>query len=213
MKVSEQQSETAGVDRDVMEKELVLHEPQLQHISIDSSALAVLRLAWRRRRFVAQLSAIGALLSLALAFLIPTRFDSTVRLVPPDPQSQSPLALMASASTMGLGGNAGLGGLAADLLGTKNSGAFFVEILRSRTVQNELIRRFDLRKVYHERYWENARKDLAKKTDIKEDKKSGVITITIGDRSPERAQQLGQAYVEELDKLHMLRNSTSLPHS
>lgn len=215
MKVSEQQAQATGVDRDLMEKELVLHEPGLQHISPDSSAVTLLYLAWRRRRFVIRFTLVGAVASLALAFLIPKRFDSTVQLVPPDPQSNSSLGMMASAAMMGGGGSGGaaagggLGGLVADLLGSKNSGAFFVEILRSRTVEDDLIRRFDLRNVYHDRYWEYARKDLAKKTDIREDKKSGVIAITVSDRSPERAQQLGQAYVEELDKLVALLSTSA----
>jgi capsule polysaccharide export protein KpsE/RkpR len=36
---------------------------------------------------------------------------------------------------------------------------------------------------------------------VSEDRKSGVITITVTDRDPRRAAQLAQAYVEELDRL------------
>ena len=204
MKISEQHSQRADTNRELLghTEEVVLSNSRIQAVDAEASALELLRLAWRERRLVFRFTAAGAVLSLALAFLIPKRFDSTTQLVPPDPQSQSPLALMASASMGGgVGAAGGLGALAADLLGAKNSGAFFVEILRSRTVEDDLIRRFDLRKVYHHRYWEDARKELTRKTDIKEDKKSGVITITVSDRSAQRAQQLGQAYVEELDKL------------
>jgi len=98
-----------------------------------------------------------------------------------------------------LGG--GLGGVAGDLLGLKSSGALFVDMLEGASVQDQLIRKFDLRKIYWDKYWEDARKELAKHTDIKEDKKSGVITIGVSDRDPRRAQQMAQAYVDALNGL------------
>src|SRR5947209_280992 len=76
----------------------------------------------------------------------------------------------------------------------------FIAVLRSDTVQNALINRFDLRKVYWDRYYDTARKDLARFTDITEDRKSGVIKIEVTDRNRERAARLAQAYVEELDR-------------
>ncbi|HEV2697005.1 MAG TPA: lipopolysaccharide biosynthesis protein, partial [Terriglobales bacterium] len=49
--------------------------------------------------------------------------------------------------------------------------------------------------------WEDARKDLAKHTDVKEDRKSGVITIQVTDGDPHRAQEMAQAYVDALNGL------------
>jgi capsule polysaccharide export protein KpsE/RkpR len=74
-------------------------------------------------------------------------------------------------------------------------------MLRSRTVGDRLIARFDLRKVYHTRYREDARKKLAQCTMISQDRKSGVLTITVTDHDPHRAFQIAQAYVEELDRI------------
>src|SRR5207248_8535870 len=42
---------------------------------------------------------------------------------------------------------------------------------------------------------------LAKQTDMKEDRKSGVITITVTDHDPKRAQALAQAYVDALNRI------------
>jgi capsule polysaccharide export protein KpsE/RkpR len=156
-------------------------------------------LLWERRRFLARVTVWGLILSTILAFLIPKRYESTTLLMPPDTQSGSGMAMMAALA--GSGGGLGLSSLAGDLLGMKSSGALFTDILRSRTVEDRLIDRFDLRKVYSDRYWQDARKDLAKYTYISEDRKSGVITITVTDRDPHRAAQLAQAYVEELDRL------------
>ena len=165
----------------------------------EPNPLEWLWLLWERRRFLARVAVWGLVLSTIVAFVIPKRYESTTRLMPPDSQSSSGMAMMAALA--GSGGNLGVSSLAGDLLGMKSSGALFVDILGGRTVQDRLIDRFDLRKVYWDRYWQDARKDLAKHTSISEDRKSGVITIVVTDRDPRRAAQMAQAYVEELDRL------------
>ncbi len=155
-------------------------------------------LLWDRRRFLAGVLAFGLAVSAVVAFVIPKRYDSTTRLMPPDGQSGSGLAMLAAmAGKSGLG----MGSMAGDLLGMRSSGALFVEILRCRTVEDRIVGRFDLRRVYRDRYWVDARKDLGAYTEISEDRKSDVITIRVTDRDPRRAAQIAQAYVDELDHL------------
>lgn len=155
-------------------------------------------LLWKQRRFLLRATVWGLALSAILALVIPKRYDSTTRLMPPGNQSSSGMAMMAAMA--GKGGT-GLSSLADDLLGMKTSGDLFIDILRSRTVADRLIGRFDLRRVYRDRYWQDARKDLAKNTGIAEDRKSGVLTITVTDRDSERAAEIARSYVEELDRL------------
>lgn len=162
------------------------------------AALQRLQLLWAQRRFLFRAAAVGLLFGTALAFLLPKRFESTTQLMPPDNQSTSSLAMMAALSAKA---GSGLGAVAGDLLGVKSSGALFIGILRSRTVQDRLIDRFDLQKVYWVRLRETARKKLAENTSISEDRKSGILTITVTDRDPKRAMAMTQAYVEELDRL------------
>jgi len=156
------------------------------------------RLLWESRRFLGRALACGLAASVLLAFAIPKRYDSTTRLMPPDSQSGSGLAMLAA---MAGKGGLGMGSLAGDLLGMRNSGALFVDILRSRTVEDRIVGRFDLRKVYGDRYWVDARKRLDGYTDIAQDRKSEVITIRVTDRDPRRAAQIAEAYVDELDRL------------
>jgi capsule polysaccharide export protein KpsE/RkpR len=155
-------------------------------------------LLWEHHRFLARAVVWGLAASLLVAFLIPKRYDSTIRLMPPDGQSGSGLAMLAAmAGKNGLG----MGSLAGDLLGMRSSGALFVDILHSRTVEDRIVSRFDLRKVYGDRYWVDARKHLGTYSEIAEDRKSEVITIRVTDRDPRRAAQIAQAYVDELDHL------------
>lgn len=168
--------------------------------------IAWLRLLWRERRFVARVVVYGLIISSVIAFVLPPRYTSSTQLMPPDSQSSiASTAMMAMAAQSNLASTGGVGeklsGIAGDLLGLKTSGALFSAMLQSRTVEDRLIQRFDLRKVYWRRYWEDTRKKLEENTSITEDRKSGVITIAVTDRDPHRAQLLAQAYVEELDRL------------
>jgi len=167
-------------------------------------------LLWLNRRLLGRCAVCGFLIGTIVAFLIPSQYESTTKLMPPDTHggSGSGLAMMAAmASGSGGGGGAALSGssalgnIASDLLGVHDAGAVFSDMLKSRTVQDRIIERFDLRKVYGTRYWAGARKILAKRTVISPDRKSGVITITVTDHDAQRAAQMAQAYVEELDRI------------
>jgi len=154
-------------------------------------ALLLLDLVARERGRILQFVAAGLIITCAVAFLIPARYEATARLMPPD-QSGGMSASMLGALAAKAGD--GIGTIATDLLGMRTSGATLVGILGSRTVQDDLINKYDLRKVYSKSKYESARKTLQERTTIGEDRKSGIITIQVQDRSPERA-----GYVSELN--------------
>jgi len=128
--------------------------------------------------------------------------------MPPDPQSTSGVAMMAAMAAKAGGA---MGGVAGDLLGLKSSGALFIGVLRSQTSQDRLIQQFDLRKVYGTRLVIDARTRLDENTSISEDRKSGIITISVADHSPQRAEALASAYVDQLNSL-VSELSTSSAH-
>jgi capsule polysaccharide export protein KpsE/RkpR len=68
-------------------------------------------------------------------------------------------------------------------------------------VKDRLIDRFDLQKLYRKRYRQDALKKLAHRTDVIEDRKTGVITVTVTDTDRQRARDMAQAYLEELNIL------------
>src|SRR5271165_5694894 len=146
--------------------------------------VARLGLLWAQRRILYRWAAIGFAVSIVIAFVIPVRYTSTVRLMPPD-QTQQGVASMLAA--LGKSGGGEVGAIGGELLGLKTSADMFVGVLRSRTVQDDLINKFDLRKVYWRRRYSAARKELDGRTDVVADRKSGIITLKVSDRSPERA--------------------------
>jgi len=173
------------------------------HIPVVPWAVVLIRDNWRRLIVV---TAVGALLFLTLALLIPKRYEAVARLMPPD-QTNANAGLMSA--LLSQGGGAGLAAFG-DILGTRTGGATVVGILNSRTIQDDLIDRFDLRRVYGKKRYEDTRKILQKRSSISEDKKSGIITIAIQDRSPERAAQLAKGYVDDLNgKVEQLTTSSA----
>jgi len=162
-------------------------------------------LLWVRRQLLWRFTVRGFVIATIIVFLIPKEYESTTRLMPPD-SSGSDLAMMAAMAgkvtgSSSLGGPSALGGIASDLLGMQTAGALWTNLLRSQTVQDRIIDRFDLRKVYRVRYWELARNRLTKETDVLLDRRSGVLVITVTDRDPKRAAAIAHAYVDELDRI------------
>lgn len=194
------------------EEELDLAEPLVRVESQEEAqeprekTIARLRLLWERRTFLVRAVIAGFLAATLIAFLIPNRYTSTTRLMPPDQGAESGMAMLAALA--GKAGNA-LGGLGAQLLGLKTTGDLFIGILQSRTVEDDLISKFDLRKLYGDKRWEDARQDLSKRTGVSQDRKSEIITISVDDKSPQRAQQMAEEYVTELDKVVTNLNTSS----
>jgi len=161
-----------------------------------------LRLCWVKRRMVIGILAIGILLSLLYALSGPNIYTSTTTLMPPDSTSTSSnlMSLLSSASPAAAA-------VGSSLLG-KSPGAVFVGILGSRTVQEDLVRRFNLTSHYKQPLIEDACKRLTADTVIHEDPKSGIIAINVKADSPVLASNIAQGYVAELDRV-VNNNSTS----
>jgi len=167
-----------------------------------------LRVLWNKRQTILRWTMTGLVLSVIIAFLAPKRFESTTRLMPPD-QTNSGMAMLAAAASRAGSALGNLGGIGGDLLGVKSTGALFVGIVQSRTVQDDLIGKFNLQRVYGDRYRQDARKDLDKNTEVSEDRKSGIITIRVTDKDPKRAAAIAQEYVAELNQVVTLLNTSS----
>ncbi len=167
--------------------------------------VARLSLLWDHRQFLFRCAAIGLVASTLIAFLIPARYTATTQLMPPDQAGQG-MASMLAALSKSVGD---LGGIGTELLGLKTTGDMFVGVLHSRTVADDVINKFDLRKVYGHRRYEDTRKDLDSRTEISADRKSGIITLKVSDRNPKRASAMGREYVEALNRMVITLNTGS----
>lgn len=162
----------------------------------NARGVAALELLWSRRSWLLKVAVRGLVVSAIGAFLLPSYYRSTVRLMPPTPDMGMSLMAMSAlnrASVPGLGLTAG------GLLGIRSPGSLFIGILRARSVEDKVIDRFDLRKVYGKRRMEEARKELELNTDIAEDRLSGIITITVTDGDRYRAADMAKTFIDELN--------------
>jgi uncharacterized protein involved in exopolysaccharide biosynthesis len=180
------------------------------HIVMTPNWVIHARLLWRHRRLLARVTGIALVMSLVIAFTLQKQYKASASIMPPDQQGSGAMLLAALAGRGGSAGGAlgGLGSLAGGLLGGHPTAALYENLLASGTVAGHLIDRFHLQTVYHSKYRMSTAKRLAKNTKITDDKKSGVISITVQDSDPVRARDLAQAYLDELNNL-LIATSTS----
>jgi tyrosine-protein kinase Etk/Wzc len=147
----------------------------------------------KHKKLVAGSTLAGAFISALISFSLSDVYETSTKILPPQ-QSQSSAAALLSQ----LGGAAG--SLAAGVAGLKNPSDLYIGMLRSRTIADNLIATYDLKKVYEQEYLEKTRKKLAEHTSISGGK-DGLITIGVEDHDKDRAAKLANSYVEELVKL------------
>ena len=147
----------------------------------------------KHKKLVLGLPAAAAVVSIVVSLLLPNIYTGTTKILPPQ-QTQSTSAVLAQLGTL-----AGLAGGAVGA-GLKNPNDLYVGMLKSRTVADNIIQRFDLDKLYDQKYQSETRKRLEKETTIVAGK-DGIITVEVDDKDPKRAADLANAYVDELFKL------------
>jgi uncharacterized protein involved in exopolysaccharide biosynthesis len=154
------------------------------------SLLGLLIVLVKHKKLVLGLPFATVVIAAGLSLLMPNIYTGTTKILAPQ-QGQS----AASAMLAQLGGLAALAGAA-----VKSSNDIYVGMLKSRTVADNLIQRFDLMKIYDVEYLSRARKRLEKETVIFAGK-DGIITIEVDDKDPKRSADMANAYVDELLKI------------
>ena len=149
---------------------------------------------------------IGAPLIVAIvvaiySFFIPPIYTADVQMLPPQQQSS------ASAMLSQLGAFGGMGGAA----GIKNPNDTYVAMLKSRTIQDSMIKRFKLQAVYKTKTPEKTRTALNGATKVTVGKE-GIIGISVDDESPQRAAILANGYVDALQQMTQIFAVTEASH-
>lgn len=132
----------------------------------------------------------GAIISLVMT---PTYTAKASFLAPSQNQNSASAALAA------LGNLGALGGLGAGALKTPSDQ--YVSLMESVRVGDRIIDRFKLVEQYGVKFKQDARIELDKKVKFTPSKKDSFIFVEVEDESPERAAQLANAFVEELQNV------------
>ncbi|WP_036244526.1 GNVR domain-containing protein [Massilia sp. BSC265] len=145
---------------------------------------------YKKRLLVVPFTA--AVISAGGSMALPNVYEATTKLLPPQQSQSSTTALLSQ-----LGGAAGF----AAGMGIKNSNDLYVGMLKSRTVADRLIAKFNLKKVYDTDSLDAARIRLEKNTTISAGK-DGLISIQVEDKNKQLVAPLANAYVNELTQLN-----------
>lgn len=121
---------------------------------------------------------------LALGFALPNIYRGSTKLLPPQSAQSGAGALLAQ-----------LGGITGG--GAKSPNDLYVGILKSRTIADQLIKKYDLTKVYETDSVEKARKILEDSTYISAGK-DGLITVEVENKDKKLVARLANSYVDEL---------------
>ena len=147
----------------------------------------------RKKAAILKFTLAAAVVAAIVSLLLPKMYTATSTILPPQ-QSQSALTAM-------LGQLSTVAGLNESDLGLKNPADLFIAMLNSRTIDDRLIDRFDLRKVYWVKRYQDARKKLESRSYIIAERE-GLISVSVADRDPQRAADLANGYVEELHAMN-----------
>jgi len=166
--------------------------PQPHQNEEEVSILDILIVLAKHKKLILGLPFLAAIITAGITLLMPNWYTGTAKILPPQQSQSNAVAI--------LGQLGALAGGATQAFGIKNPNDVFVAMLKSRTVADSLIGKFDLKTIYGKELMTDVRKSLARNTSITSGK-DGVIAIEVDDRDPKRAADLANAYVSQLEVL------------
>jgi tyrosine-protein kinase Etk/Wzc len=153
--------------------------------------VAVFQCLRAERKRILSFTLAVTILAVVVAYVLPVEYTSTVSFIPPSinsPGSSLSSSIAGQLSTLG----------ASDLLSTKSPGDLYAGILRSRSIAETLIKRFDLMRLYRVKKMSVAEKKLAADTEVTVDAKTGIIALGVTARTPQLAHDIADGYMDAL---------------
>lgn len=143
------------------------------------------------KKLIIILCVVVVLITMIGSLLMPKLYESTASILSPEETLSTGISLLA---------NPGIQEEVMSILGMgQRSSAILVAILNSRNMADAVIKKFNLLQVYKTNLIEDARKRLKKLTNISISKKNELISITVWDTNPNRAADIANFYVTNLD--------------
>jgi len=176
----------------------ILHpptEPEVYTRPVAFDAREARRELLRSWRFLLGSAVLAALVSLGISFLVHTTYKAMALVLPPD-QNNSTLSMLSAAT-----GSSGIPASALAAFGMKKPTDLYVALMSSPIVEDAVIQRFGLQQLYGKKHLSQARKKFESNAQIKPDEKSGLISVTVIDRDPNRAAQIANGLIDAFDQL------------
>lgn len=160
--------------------------------------IELFKAVWKKKWLILFLMIICGGIAAAYAFYLPFIYKAEARIMP------------AGGSSSGGGRLAGLmsqyGGLASMMgismpEGSGGDGAVMIDVMKGNTVVDAIIDKFNLMEQYKAKYRIQARKAVLKNFEAETDTKgSKIITLSYLDKDPQKAADIVNSFIEELQK-------------
>jgi tyrosine-protein kinase Etk/Wzc len=173
-----------------------LSPPQLTADKEQISLLDLSIVIAERKALILNTVLVCATLGILISLLLPIRYQATVAILPPQQNSSLTASL-----TSQLGNLGGMAALAGGNLGLKSPNDMIVGMLKSRTVEDAMIRNYRLMDEYRSKYLSDARLSLEHHVNVDGSAKDGIIRVTIEDPNRDRAAELANGYVNQFKEL------------
>lgn len=148
----------------------------------------------KRKKLIAVIVGAALALSVVVSLVLPKTYISKASIMPPQQGSSLAAGMVAGLPE-------GLGGFAGSLLGAGAPSDLWVGILNSMSVRDAIIERFNLRELYDKETIEDTRGVLNKAVSVEKSKEE-IISVSVEDKKPERAAEIANAFIEELDRIN-----------
>ena len=164
--------------------------PETDSIEQEGGLLDLLIVLAKHKWLVVGLPLLAGVLAAGYALTLPNIYTATTKILPPQQQSSASSNMM---QQLGI-----LSGFYSGAI--RNPNDTFVGMLGSRTVADNLIKRFDLNTLFESKLQSVTRQQLAGMTNISAGR-DGIITVDVDHTDPKLAADIANAYVDELLKL------------
>jgi tyrosine-protein kinase Etk/Wzc len=168
----------------------VTNEPTASAEGREVGLFNVIHALWEKKLTIIAISIVAGAVAFTFVSFLPNQFTATAKILPPQPGNSSASTILNQ-----------LGGLASVASGSipslRNPSDLYASLLKSRTVADRLIDRFELRSYFNEDSRSVTQAKLAEVTKINAGR-DGLITISVELKSPSLAASVTNAYVEEL---------------
>lgn len=145
---------------------------------------------WSRRWLLLAVLVVGTAAGYGVTSLLQPRYTAKASFLPQQAGNGAAGAFAALGPLVGLAPQV-----------QRNSAEQFVALMQSVTMSDRIIDRFDLRKAYESAYVSDAREQLAGSVRQWVGRKDGLVYIEVDDGDPQRAADMANAYIDELQAM------------
>ena len=152
----------------------------------------------KHKRILFFITGISFISSIIISLYLPKIYTATTSILPPQQEEIGMISKLPG----------GFSNLASGFLGKSSPVDLWLGILKSNSIRDSIIDRFDLMNVFNLSKRDEAQAYLAGTIRISKSKEN-IVSITVEDQDPERAAEIANAYVEELDQINQNIVTTS----